>query len=647
MRLRNLSAALLLGAALVSCSPRPQAPVRFAFLTDTHLSPGSHSFDDLRACIADINASDSIDFVIFGGDITDFGSDEEILAAKALLDSLRPRYWVVAGNHDAKWSESGCNTFRRVFGYEHFEFEAGGWHFLGCNCGPDMRMAPALLPRESIEWLEGLPGGRKSIFINHYPQDTSVLNYFDVTRALKRAGVQFEIGGHWHRNVPLCYDGIPAVLGRSTMADRTRPPGYNVFTLWADSVAVRERRLPPDGPAEELPWYGLRLQELTDTVRYDADGIPASYPWLRYDVNRQYPQVREEWRVQEDCNVVAGFAREGERAWYTTASGCVRCISVADGKRLWSKQFPGKIFSTPAACGGLVVFGCTDGCIYALDAGSGRVRWKCRAGKSVLASPVIFDGKVYIGASDGVFRALNLADGAPVWSFDGVDGFVECRAFVDAEQVVFGSWSGRLYSLDTQTGALQWTWRCERPSRMYSPAATWPVKACGRIFIAVPDRKVYALDARTGQEVFRADGGREAIGLSSDGTTVLVKTMFNSSYAFRADVRRDMNGYEAALAGPPGICVPVRDLLPEELLWRVPNGMRYEIGPTALVEIGGMVLTPSDKGNLFALSLEDGSLQWIHKISLALINPLEVWEEEGSVCILASTMDGVVTLLKL
>ncbi len=624
MRLRFLFAALLFGAALVSCSPRPQVPVRFAFLTDTHLSPGSRSFDDLRSCIADINASDSIDFVIIGGDITDFGSDEEIMAAKALLDSLRPRYWVVAGNHDAKWSESGCNTFRRVFGYEHFEFEAGGWRFLGCNSGPDMRMAPALLPRESMEWLQSLSGGRRSIFINHYPQDTSVLNYFDVTRALKRAGVQFEIGGHWHRNVPLCYDGIPAVLGRSTMSDRTRPPGYNLFTLWPDSVAVRERRLPPGRPAEEIPWYGRRLSEVKDTVSYDADGIPASYPWLRYDVNRQYPQVREVWRVQEDCNVVAGFAREGDKAWYTTASGCVRCISVADGKRLWSKQFPGKIFSTPAAGGGLVVFGCTDGCIYAVDAGSGRVRWKRRAGKSVLASPVIFDGKVFIGASDGVFRALTLADGAPVWSFEDVEGFVECRAFVDSEQVVFGSWSGRLYSLDTQTGELQWEWRCERPSRMYSPAATWPVKAAGRIFIAVPDRKVYALDARSGQELFRVDGGREAIGLSSDGSTVLVKTMHNCSYAFRAD----------AVDGG-------------DLLWRVPNGMGYEIGPTALVETGGMVLTPSDKGNLFSFSLEDGSLQWIHKISLALINPLEVWEEEGSVCILASTMDGVVTLLKI
>ena len=153
-----------------------EEPLRFAFLTDTHLALGSHAFSDLRLCIQDINKQDSLDFVILGGDITDFGTDEEIGAAKALLDSLRKPYYLVAGNHDAKWSESGCNTFKNVFGYEHFEFEASGWRFLGCNCGPDMRMAPALLPRESMTWLEGLSSGKPSIFINHYPQDTSVLN---------------------------------------------------------------------------------------------------------------------------------------------------------------------------------------------------------------------------------------------------------------------------------------------------------------------------------------------------------------------------------------------------------------------------------------------------------------------------------------
>ncbi len=606
-------------------------PVRFAFITDTHLALGSHSFADLRHCIKDINAQDSLDFVILGGDITDFGTDEEIRAAKSLLDSIGKPWYVVAGNHDAKWSESGCNTFKNVFGYEHFEFEAGGWRFLGCNCGPDMRMAPALLPRESMEWLQGLEEGVPSIFINHYPQDTSVLNYFDVTRVLKKAGVRFEIGGHWHRNTVLNYDGIPAVLGRSSLADRQGCTGYNIFRLWPDRVSVSERRLHPDGKAEDLPWYAAQLPPVVDTVSYDSHGLPASYPWLRYEVNDLYPQVKERWKMQEDSNIASGFARKGGRAWYATATGSVRCIRVRDGKRLWSKDFPGKIFSTPAVCGNTLVFGCTDGGIYALNARNGRIRWRASAGKSVLGSPAILNGVVFIGASDGVFRALNLRNGARVWQFESVEGFVECRPYVDADQVVFGSWAGKLWSLDTRTGALQWTWRCSKSSRMYSPAACWPVKAAGRIFFANPDRKIYALDAATGKELFTVDGGREAIGLSADGSTVLAKTMFNSSFAFRADVS-----------------VPESGTLPESgQLWRVTNGTHYEIGPTFLTEIQGQVLTPTDKGNLFALSLQDGSVQWVHKLSVALINPLEVWTERGRTCILASAMDGTLALLEL
>ena len=620
---------LLLSHAAPSATPEG-GPVRFAFLTDTHLSIGSHAFDDLRSCIRDINGLDSLDFVIFGGDVTDFGTDEEIAAAKELMDSLKFPYKVVAGNHDAKWSESGCNTFKNVFGYEHFEFEAGGWRFLGCNCGPDMRMAPALLPRESMEWLEGLDPGIPSIFINHYPQDTSVLNYFDVTRALKRAGVQFEIGGHWHQNRVLNYDGIPAVLCRSTLTDKKRPAGYNIFRLWQDRVTATERRIDPQTGIQEIPWYDAALSPVCDTVSYDADGIASSYPWMRYDVNARYPQVQEVWKFKDHSNIAAGFARKGGRAWYTTASGSVRCIRIRDGKIIWSKDFPGKIFSTPAVSGRFLVFGCTDGSIYALDARSGRSLWTVRAGKSVLASPVIRNGRVYIGASDGIFRALKLRSGKELWRFEDVEGFVECRAFADGQQVVFGSWGGKLYSLDPQSGALQWTWRCSKPSRMYSPAATWPVKAAGRIFIAVPDRKVYVLDASSGEELFRVDGGREAIGLSSDGSTVLVKTMFNTSYAFCADVP-----------------VPDTEELPDEaLLWRVPNGSRYEIGPTQLLELGGTVLTPTDKGNLIALSLADGSVQWYHKLSVALVNPLQAWIRGGSLFILASTMDGTVSLMK-
>lgn len=615
-KLLMAAAAALVSAAGVAAQ---ENTVRFAFFSDTHYSEGSGAVRDLSRCVKDVNTLDNLDFVLVGGDLTDFGTDEEIAAVKQILDSLRYKYYVVAGNHDAKWSESGCNTFLKVFGYENFEFECKGWRFIGCNCGPDMRMAPALIPQESMEWLKGLKPGVKTVFVNHYPQDTSVLNYFDVTRELKRIGTRFELGGHWHSNVSLNYDGIPGALNRSTLT-AGKQPGYNVVMIQNDSVTISERRLYGSTTVQLEPWYTRRLAEVRDTVTYDADGLPASYPWMRYDVNNDSP-VSEVWRLKDDSNIVAGFAMSKGKAWYTTASGYVRCISVKDGGRIWSKRFPGKIFSTPAVQGKYLVFGCTDGNVYALNARNGKTIWKYAAGKSVLGSPVIFNGKVYVGASDGCFRAIDLKNGKAVWTYSDVQGFVECRAFVDKEQVVFGSWGNRLYSLDPQTGALQWEWKCEKPSRMYSPAAVWPVKAEGKIFIAVPDRRLYALDAATGNELRHYDkSAREAVGVSPDGKTVYCKSMWHT-----------ITSVDAATLG---------------VNWQTQTGAGYEISPTPIERIGDEVIMPTDKGNIIGFSAVDGSRLWARKVSIALVNPMKVWSEKGSVYILASTMDGTVTLLR-
>lgn len=593
--------------------------IRFAFLTDLHYAEGAPSVQDLRTCIRDVNAQEGLDFVLVGGDLTDFGSDEEIRGVKHLLDSLRYRYYVVAGNHDAKWSESGCNTFSKVFGYEHFEFECKGWRFIGCNCGPDMRMAPALVPRESLEWLGSLEKGPKTLFINHYPQDTSVLNYFEVTKELKRIGTRLVIGGHWHRNTALHYDGLPGFLGRSTLSAGINP-GYSIVTVENDRVTVAERRIYGSTTVQFEPWYGSDLPEVKDTVTYDADGLPAGYPWMRYDVNDEPAPLRLVWKRPEQADIASGFARDKNRAWYATASGTVRCISWKDGRRIWSRNCPGKIFSTPAVHGKHLVFGCTDGFVYALNPKNGRLRWKYRCGKSVLGSPVIFQGKVFIGASDGCFRALDLKSGKALWTFSEVEGFIECRPYVDAEQVVFGSWGNRLYSLDPGTGSLQWVWKCERPSRMYSPAATWPVKAAGKIFIAVPDRRLYALDAGTGKEIGHFDNlARESVGLSEDGGTVYCKSMFHK------------------LAAIDARSLAVR--------WQVENHAGYDISPTAVEAERGLVLMPTDKGNLLLFDPE-GRYLGARKLSVALLNPLEVWTDPGTgrLRVLASTMDGQVAM---
>ncbi|MBR4756261.1 MAG: metallophosphoesterase, partial [Bacteroidales bacterium] len=313
----SLLAAMLLWQAPASGAESPEVadgePLRIAFMTDLHYSEGSLSARDLSRCIKDINSLDRLDFVLIGGDLTDFGTDEELAFVKKMLDSLKYEYHVVAGNHDAKWSESGCNTFREVFGYDHFDFKAKGWRFIGCNCGPDMRMAPALLPRESMEWLEGLEPEGRTIFINHYPQDSSVLNYFDVTKELKRLGTRLVVGGHWHTNNILDYDGLPGVLCRSTLSGG-RNPGYCLIELRGDFATVSERRLYGSTTVQFEPWFSRTLTKVEDTVARDGHGLPESYPWMRYDVNddAEGKGVKELWTIKEDSNIAAGFARSGD-----------------------------------------------------------------------------------------------------------------------------------------------------------------------------------------------------------------------------------------------------------------------------------------------------------------------------------------------
>ena len=224
---------------------------------------------------------------------------------------------------------------------------------------------------------------------------------------------------------------------------------------------------------------------------------------MRYDVNDEFPQVREVWKKNFGANIAAGFAVNQDNAFFPLACGAMLSVSLKNGSVKWRKDFPGKIYSTPALSGKYLVFGCSDGNIYALNASDGTLKWKFQTGKAVLASPVILDGKVFIGGSDGAFRCIELKTGKAVWTYGNVEGHAVSTPYADGERVIFGTWGGKLYSLDSETGRENWVWSVGKASKMYSPASTLPLYSSGMVFVAVPDRQVYAIDAATGRQLFR------------------------------------------------------------------------------------------------------------------------------------------------
>jgi 3',5'-cyclic AMP phosphodiesterase CpdA len=69
-------------------------PLTFVHLSDTHIGSETGA-EDLRRTVQDINQNEAIQFVIISGDITEFGSDEEIKLAKQILDSLNKTWYII------------------------------------------------------------------------------------------------------------------------------------------------------------------------------------------------------------------------------------------------------------------------------------------------------------------------------------------------------------------------------------------------------------------------------------------------------------------------------------------------------------------------------------------------------------------------
>ena len=646
--------------------------VKFAFLADLHISDVATNSEDLRLSVADLNSVPGLDFVIFGGDITEFGSDEEIARAHSIISELRMPWYIVGGNHDSKWSESGCNTFKEVFGYEFFDFEAGGVRFIGTNSGPNMRMAPALVPRDAVLWLDSLSKriapATPVVFVNHYPLDDAMLNYSDILTSLSRLNVEVALCGHGHNNRAYNYKveaaGEPAaspaglnlraeisraqylpltnirgVMGRSNLRAGKGAHGYNIITLDKSSgnITFVERA----GGVEKKPWHTLKmntpLPKFAHKVLFDyQDNSDIGSAAVMDPATSGAAEGRIYW-VNANGEVKAFDAAagatgkagsKGARSAAPAAAPAAAAAATGSAKPRWSFATGSKVFSTPAIHENKIIFGATDTYIYCLDKESGKLIWKTKANKSVLGSPTIHNNIVYIGASDNIFRALDINTGKPVWEFNGVKSFVESKAFVDNDGVYFGCWGSTLYKLDPKSGSLLWSWTNNK-GRGLSPAAVWPLVANGKVFIATPERMTHAIDAATGKELWRAKGGRESVGLSPDGNTLYIKTMQDTVFAYRTDA--EFNG-------------PVPNADKSVRLWSTHTGYGYEIAPSPTTAAYGYIFIPTDKGNIFILNEADGSLAGVIPFSGALINLVQ---PVGAGRLLVSSMDGRVALLEI
>lgn len=589
---------------------------RFAFLSDTHIgSPNGSAEEDLRRTVADINARNDVDFVVITGDVTELGKEVELALAKRILDSLRIRYYIIPGNHDTGWSESGGLGFTQTFGDDKFHFKHNGIHFIACASGPYVRMSDGHVPRSAVNWLQAtlqkIGKDEPVIFLNHYPLDNGLDNWYEVIDRLKTRNTVLALCGHGHSNRTVNAEDIPAVMGRSNLRAKDPEGGYNLVTVGTDSITFTERK-PVSGT--EKKWKSLLLQ----TQRYDRK---KTFPRPDFSINRQYPQVGAKWTFQSAANVISTPAvTPNGLVVFGNQNGTIEALDLETGVRKWTFQTSGPVFSSPALHKGQLIVGSADGFVYSLSF-SGKLRWKMKTDGPVLGSPLVDGDVVFIGGSDRSFRAVDAATGKERWRFNQLKGPVVSKPAVAGSTLVFGAWDTHLYALDKASGRLLWTWNNGSPVVNYSPAACTPVVHNNVVYVAAPDRYLSAIDRASGKTLWRTAEAtvRESIGLSEDGKLVYGKTMRDTVVAFHTG------------AGEPKVA------------WKMNAGFGYEHVPSMLVEKEGAVFFGTRNGVVYCLDPAAQKIRWAYKIDNAMINTVNVLNGRQ---VVASTMDGKICLLQ-
>ncbi len=149
-----------------------------------------------------------------------------------------------------------------------------------------------------------------------------------------------------------------------------------------------------------------------------------------------------------------------------------------------------------------------------------KVKWIFETEGDVSSQPIVVNGVVYFGSWDGKEYAVDAQTGKKIWEFEDNPSNSSRSGAAYADGVLYyGDLSGRLYALDAKTGALKWKTRLD--DHKETVATSSPIYYNGVLYIGVSSLEegavlksrnyecctfrggVLAVNAKTGDKVWR------------------------------------------------------------------------------------------------------------------------------------------------
>jgi outer membrane protein assembly factor BamB len=271
------------------------------------------------------------------------------------------------------------------------------------------------------------------------------------------------------------------------------------------------------------------------------------------------------------------------------------------------------------ASDGNAAFVASAGAVYAVDLQNGSELWrfpeKTDAKKTFFAAPVLTpDGQLIVGDYANILYSLDPQNGQVNWQFDAardrwIGGVLVANDLIYAPNADYD-----LYALDLR-GQLQWKFETKQ--------ALWsaPVTDGARIYFGSLDRKVYAVNARSGQPAWEKElaGAIVASPVLGEDGRLYVNTFGGVVYALDAASGNELWQYSA---GSFVWCAPL--FAEGEVFFGDETGIFYALDAATGVKdwnvqpnspilgaplaVGGNVLFGDEAGDLYALDAQGRSL---------------------------------------
>jgi outer membrane protein assembly factor BamB len=174
------------------------------------------------------------------------------------------------------------------------------------------------------------------------------------------------------------------------------------------------------------------------------------------------------------------------------------CVNAADGKVVWTFEAEAEIQASANFHGDNIIFGSHDSALYCLNP-NGKKVWDLKVdGPINAAAAVVGDRTFATGCSDGILHVVNATNGKEFGTID-LGGQAVATAAVVGDRVYLSMVSNQVVAADWKT--LKRVWAFEAPKRQmpfYSSAAV----SNDLVISGSRDKKIYALNAKTGAEVW-------------------------------------------------------------------------------------------------------------------------------------------------